>query len=183
MHRDAWRQEHNVDERRTTAGVRPVNDDAVGGHQQVVGAEVGMQQRRSARVGGPSRLQYCQIIQAGTRPRVEALIAGSLGQDAPAGEVRAKVLPDGGCADGRGRQRVCEPVERTEDLTDLPVFPWQGRMLAVDVIEDQREPRTVIGGCPQPRRRQPPGPDQWIKLTEDPGFLPMQARCVGIRLA
>lgn len=57
---------------------------------------------------------------------VEALIAGSPGQDAPAGEVRAQVLPDGGCGDGRGRQHVCEPVQRIEDLTNLPVFPWQG---------------------------------------------------------
>jgi hypothetical protein len=53
-----------------------------------------------------------------------------------------------GCGDGRGRQHVCEPVERTEDLTDLPVFPWQGWMPTVDVIENQREPGTVLGGCP-----------------------------------
>ena len=104
------------------------------------------------------------------------LIAGSLGQDAPAGEVRAQVLPDGGCGDGRGRQHVCEPVQRTEDLTDLPVFPQQGRMPAVDVLEDQREPRAVLDGCPQ---RQPPGPDQRIKITEDPGFLPVQAWGIG----
>jgi hypothetical protein len=40
----------------------------------------------------------------------------------------------------------------------------------------------VLDSCPQPRRRQPPGPDQRIKITGDPGFLPVQARGVGIRL-
>lgn len=44
----------------------------------------------------------------------------------PAGEVAAEVVPDGGCEDERGRQHIGEPVERTEDLADLPVFPWQG---------------------------------------------------------
>jgi len=49
-------------------------------------------------------------------------------------------------------------------------------MPAVDFLEDQREPRAVLDGCPQ---RQPPGPDQRIKITEDPGFLPVQAWGIG----
>src|SRR6266576_1272217 len=56
-------------------------------------------------------------------------------------------------------------------------------MSAVDVLEDQCEPRAVLDGCPQPRHRQPAGPDQRIKITEDPGFLPVQAWGIGIDLA
>jgi hypothetical protein len=41
----------------------------------------------------------------------------------------------------------------------------------------------MLNGCPHPRRWQPPGPDQRIKIIENPGFLPVQARGVRIHLA
>jgi hypothetical protein len=115
LHRDAWRQEDHVDERRAPAGVRPVDhDDATVGHQQVVGPEVGVQQRRPGRVSGPGRLHGGQVSQAGARPGVEAVIAGSLDREAPAAEVVAEVLPDAGRGDRRGRQHVRQLVDRAE---------------------------------------------------------------------
>jgi hypothetical protein len=42
---------------------------------------------------------------------------------------------------GAGVSTSANLCERIEDLTDLPVYPWRGWMPAVDVIEDQREPR------------------------------------------
>jgi hypothetical protein len=64
LHGDAGREQDQVGERRSPAGPGPVHHHrALPGEQDVVGADVRMQQRVASRVIGPGCFQVRQLVQ------------------------------------------------------------------------------------------------------------------------
>jgi hypothetical protein len=164
--------------------MRPVHHhDAVAGEQQVVGPDVSMKQRLACGVGGPGGLQGCQLGQAGTRPRVDAVISGSPGQGPPFGEVSSQVLGDGGHRH-RGRVRAAATWSSVASTaSSSPSCHGSAGLPACHVVGDEREPWPGLG-CPvQARRRQPPGSDQRIQPGEHARLLAVQPGGVEVDLA
>ena len=142
-----------------------------------------MKQRLACGVGGPGGLQGCQLGQAGTRPRVDAVISGSPGQGPPFGEVSSQVLGDGGHRH-RGRVRAAATWSSVASTaSSSPSCHGSAGLPACHVVGDEREPWPGLG-CPvQARRRQPPGSDQRIQPGEHARLLAVQPGGVEVDLA
>jgi hypothetical protein len=129
------------------------------GEQEVVGADVTVQQGRAGGGLGPPCLELGQPVQVRSSP------GGHLGQPGvvtrsrqppPTGAVLGPLVGDGRGVHRGGGQVHCKGGQGGEHLVQLLGPPRLRRGVPVDVLEHQRDSVPVVVGPQYPRRRHTP---------------------------
>lgn len=154
--RHAWQHHQQVEPGRGSQRVRPVDEHhPLVGEQDVVGAQIPMGEAVAGGGPGPAGLQFREYVEVTCGPRVEppgqpfGVTRGQQGP--PAAERLGLAVGDGGRLDrGRGQGPV-QLADRCQDPVQLRRCPGDAGLTAVDVLEDEGDPGSVVVRPEQPR--------------------------------